>query len=383
MKRNLVTFLLLVAGFFALYALTAQRGFGWGDSGEFQHRILDIPLAQGLVCGCDSFATAHPLHMLFGKAVAWTPFGVTLVSSFWGAMAVGGLFLCTRKWRLAVLFGLAHAFWWLSCVAEVYTMTTALLAFEVALLMRFVKGGRWVDLAAMMFVNGLNLCVHNVALLSLPVYGIMLLTHGRRCLREIPFAAVAWAAGAGIWIFGFFSRGPADVLFGGYSGAALGFWPENWKITGFNYALAFLSVVVPLLIFRWRDRASRNFVGLTWPVISLATIHLLFWIRYFNVSQFTFFLPTIFFMYLLLSGVEIRRTRFQSLVAMQLLLPVLAYLVLSQFAVPKWYTYHPHRNEAAYFALPWKFHDNSADICAAEVGGVWNGYPNCRRESDE
>ena len=58
-------FAALVAAFFALYALTAQRGVGWGDSGEFQHRILDLP--DGILGGCESFAVAHPLYVALGK----------------------------------------------------------------------------------------------------------------------------------------------------------------------------------------------------------------------------------------------------------------------------------------------------------------------------
>ena len=34
-------FLSLACGFFALYALTAQRGLGWGDSAEFQDWVLN------------------------------------------------------------------------------------------------------------------------------------------------------------------------------------------------------------------------------------------------------------------------------------------------------------------------------------------------------
>ena len=65
----------LFTAFFALYAFTAQRGLGWGDSGEFQHRILD--LADGMTKGCDSLATAHPLYVLLGKCVASSPFAVS------------------------------------------------------------------------------------------------------------------------------------------------------------------------------------------------------------------------------------------------------------------------------------------------------------------
>ena len=237
----------------------------------------------------------------------------------------------------------------------------------------------------MMFVNGLNLCVHNVALLSLPVYGILLLSGWKRrnALADIAVAAVAWAAGAVLWVHAFVTRGPADVLFGGYGGAALGCWSTNWEVTLFNYALVLLSLVVPLLLVRWhfRDRACGKASAAPVPrvpvaVLALAAIHALFWVRYFNVSQFTFFLPTLFFVYLLLGRLEIGRTRFGALVPMQLLVPVLAYLVVSQVAVPNWYCgFHADRNDAAYFTLPWKFHDSSADRCAAQLSTPWNGYP--------
>ena len=379
-NRTLNGFLALSAGFFLLYALTAQRGLGWGDSGEFQYRILEVPLSAGLSSGCDSFATAHPLYVLFGKLVAHTPFEVTLLSSFFGALAVGGLFLCTRKVHLAILFGLSHAFWWLSCVAEVYTMMTAFIAFETFFLLRFLKRGSRSDLAVMMFLNGLDLCVHNVAMFSLPAYGIMLLLRGRRCWVEIPVAAVSWAVGASLWIYGLFSRGVTDVLFGGYGGAALGFWPENWTIAGFNYALTLLSVAVPAMMFvRCRRMGGRPLSGMPWEIVALALVHAFFWARYFNVSQFTFFLPTLFFLYMLLSHTEMRVAGLMVQGGIQLLLPIAACILLSGLTVPEWYSYHAYRNEASYFALPWKFHDDSADRCAMSLGGVWNGYPNCQR----
>lgn len=380
MNRFWTSALFLFLGFFALYALTAQRGLGWGDSGEFQYRILSLPWSAGLAAGTESFATSHPLYVLVGKLVAWSPYTVTLISSLFGALAVCGLYACTRRADLCVLFGLSHCFWWLSCVAEVYTMVTALLSFEVFFLLRFLRTGRRTDLAAMMFVNGINLCIHNVALLSLPVYGILLLSGWKRrnVLADIAVAAGAWAAGAVLWVYAFVTRGPADVLFGGYGGAALGFWSTNWKVTLFNYALVSISLVVPLLLVRWHFRARARACAPRVPraVLALAAMHALFWVRYFNVSQFTFFLPTLFFVYLLLARLEIGRTRFRALLPMQVLLPVMAYLIASQVPVPAWYrNLHADRNEAAYFMLPWKCHDTSADRCAAQLSAPWNGYP--------
>ena len=92
----------LFTAFFALYAFTAQRGFGWGDSGEFQHWILDgkdISSSAG-------FSNLHPLYLVVARAFASSPFGVTLVSSFFGALAVAGFFFLSRNLAVAVLFGL-------------------------------------------------------------------------------------------------------------------------------------------------------------------------------------------------------------------------------------------------------------------------------------
>ena len=107
LKRTSSRFLVLALGFFALYALTAQRGLGWGDSAEFQDWILNH---AEWICGTQ-FSNAHPFYVVFCRLVAGTPFAVTLVSAFFGALSVGGLYLCTRQVALSVLFGLSHMLW--------------------------------------------------------------------------------------------------------------------------------------------------------------------------------------------------------------------------------------------------------------------------------
>jgi hypothetical protein len=63
---------------------------------------------------------------------------------------------------------------------------------------------------------------------------------------------------------------------------------------------------------------------------------------------------------------------------MQLLLPLMAWQAAQELSLQdRLKARHKYRDEAAYFALPWKFNDDSADRCARELPGPWNGYPGC------
>lgn len=380
MRRKLLTFGLIVAGFLALYAVTAQRGLGWGDSGEFQHRILDC--AGGLLEGCDSFATAHPPYVLLAKLMCSTPYHVTFISCLFGALAVGAFYLCSRQIALTLIFGLSHAVWWLSCVAEVYTMSLTFVALETLCLLSYLRNRRLPWLIGLFFLNALHLNLHNIALLSLPVYAVLLVRDGRvnGVMRSL-LPILAWLAGAAYWLQALVVRGFADVLTGSYGAQATGILPENWMIAAFNLALASMSFFVPLALAWWnrslgsrRELAGRGFLA------ALLIVHFLFFVRYFIISQFTFVLPSLFFAYLLASAFELRRDRAIALAVIQLLLPLMAWQVLDQLPRPEFYARHKYRNDAAYFALPWKFADDSADRYAAELGGVWNGYPDCGRQ---
>lgn len=352
MKRFFGIFL----GFFALYALTAQRdGWAWGDSAEFQAWILD---GHSWICGAH-FSNAHPLYVAFCRLVASTNYGVNLVSAFFGALSVSGLSLCTRRVGLALVFGLTHMLWWNSCQAEVQTMNLALTVFETFLLLNFLRGGSWGWFAALSFLNGVHLEVHNFALLALPVYAAAFLVRarGRQVLLAVPCLAL-WALGACGWLLALSTRGVADVLVGDYGAKVAGFWPPNPTLTAFNFALAGLSFFAPLAIWWWGRKDARGeseVVKRTTPwIVALLIVNLLFWVRYFVPDQATFLLPTLSFAYLLVARFELRRDRVLALMAMQVLLPLMAWQVLAQLPRPSWKTRHEGRNDAAYFALPWK-----------------------------
>ena len=374
MKRQRLELLLLFAGFFALYALTAQRGVGWGDSAEFQDWILNH---SEFVCG-PQFSNAHPLYVSFCRLFAVGPTSVTLVSSLFGALAVVGLYLCTRRVAIAVLFGLSQMMWWLSCVAEVQTMSLAMTAFETWLFIEGLgrvrtgtsRGVLLLSFAALL--NGIHLSVHNFALLSLPVYAAAAICafvqRGENGVRRLSAAALcsiilSWFAGASIWMWHAFSRGLGDVLFGRYGAKVLGVAPASWTHAGFNLFIASISFAVPAALVWWSIksagfktllRGGTVFKGRFW-IVALFAVNFLFWIRYFVPDQSQFLLPTLFYAYILMKDVKIGANRLVALALMQVVLPILAYAAVSQLPVPEERRgLHDGRNDARYFTIPWR-----------------------------
>ena len=360
----------LFTAFFALYALTAQRGLGWGDSGEFQHWILD----GKNISASEGFSNLHPLYLAVAGAFASSPYSVTLVSSLFGALAVTGFFFLSRNLAVSVLFGLAHAVWWLSCVAEVYTMSLAFIVFETYFLLKWRDSGRMGPLAALAALNGLHLELHNIALLALPVYAFVFFSRAKAegwktSCRKGALAFAVWAVAASYWIWALIMRGPADVLVGNYGAEVAGLLPARWHVAVFNWALAAMSFAPVAMLFLFSRRVKKDAL-----LIALFAVHFVFWARYFIISQFTFVLPSLFFAFLAVAAANVRIRFALAVAAMELALPVAAYLTLSRVGFPSWYWSHPHRDDAAYFALPWKHNDDSADKCASEQSGPWDGY---------
>jgi hypothetical protein len=386
MLRRLKYFSALTLGAFVLYALTAQRGLGWGDSGQFQHWVLGCEAA---LCGA-SFSNSHPLYVWLARMVSVSPFHVTLVSSFFGALAVGGFYLCSRNLPLSALFASSHMLWWLSCVSEVQTMSLAFTVFGTLAFLRYLESGRSSWLFAAAFISGLHLEVHNFALLPMPVYIVGFLVQAKkmpvaRAVAVAVAAAALWAAGAAYWIAAVFDRGLADVLVGAYAAQVAGVIPSSPKLTLFNMMLASMSFLVPVALVWW-NRPGAFKGGLATAkgraIWAIFAVNFIFFIRYFVPDQATFALPSLFFAFLLVSHLKIGVSRFASLALMQIVLPVTAFYAASRLPIAEnLKARHMYRDEAAYFALPWKFNDDSADRCAAVTPGAWDGYPAGRKES--
>ena len=125
-----------------MYYMTLTPGLGGlVDAPKFQFigAILGVPHPPG-----------YPLYVLLSYGFSHLPFGslayrVNFMSAVWGAVTVGLLFLCARRagcnrfTSAVAALGLGHGvtFWSVAVVAEVYTLTTVLLAATLLALLRW------------------------------------------------------------------------------------------------------------------------------------------------------------------------------------------------------------------------------------------------------
>lgn len=403
-----ILYAILFTGSLALYLLSAQRGFSWQDSGEYQFRVLANDLRW-----CSGIARAHPLYIVMARgwmrlfpasAAAWA------INSFSGVgLSIALLLLADTVRRLtgqaragmvaAVTLALAHMAWWMGSMAEVYTWSLAFLMAEVDLAVAFLhqpdarSSRATLLLTALFAVNGLHASLHNFAFLNAAVWGCLLLAGFPRIpLRQIAvragLALTAWAVGAGallalaVEVYRAGSSLPEVVkslLFGVdlYRGLALGVTPPRLPLALFNYALAALSFISPCFLFafkgfRWVKPPFR------WPLLALSAIHLLFWIRYFVADQATFILPTLGLAALWAGcGAAALGRKGKSVVwvtlACGILLdlcvpPILAQGLARHPKAVRRTRLLPGREEWAYWLIPWKGNETSAQAFIGAVG---------------
>ncbi len=395
--RGIIAAALLVAGFAALYAFTAQRGLSWGDSGVYQYRMMtgDLPGPYGL-------ATAHPSYIFLGRLLSGLAgstarfWAMNAMSGLFMALAIGGFFCCAVRYcrsvhaaaLAAMTLGCAHMAWWLSCLAEVYTLSLCLLAAETACLLHLLRTENMRGFLLLALLNGLHFSVHNFALLALPVYGTIFVWRVSRCRPPLPRLLATAVGSATLWLLGAapllalavrhyrLGHGLQDtvvsVLLDHFGAQVSGLHGVSATITAFNFALAALSFTLPCWlapILRLRTRQPQllhrpPFSRETAALLALFGIHFLFWVRYRVADQATFILPTLFFAALFLSRalVGIRRPVAWGVAtaACAVLVPILAARGLNAFAPSSVRPPLPFRNDWNYFAIPWKNTETSA-----------------------
>ena len=256
---------------FVLYSLTAQQGVSWQDSGMLQFRII-----TGDYIGNLGLALAHPVYIAIARFFLLLPFGsewLSLSICSGAGMAVTlanvsilGWMLSGRLWIGAMTAGMLavmHTPWWLSTVTEVYTWNTALFSAELIVCIACLRRPSLYKVGALFFLAGLNVGVHNLALLSLPVYGLCVAVFV--CRRSLPFVAILIAAVACVcgaapfaWLViqetlqtGDVQAAVASMLFSGYSGQVFNVSP-NWILMGVNAALSSLNFMHAGLFCRGR-----------------------------------------------------------------------------------------------------------------------------------
>lgn len=387
--------------FLFVYGLTCQRGVAWQDSGIFQWRIFTADPVGWL-----GLALSHPLLIVLGEAASAVlpgelPWRMNMVSAIAAAMAVANLALLVRRlapdrplasWMAAGLFGLAHTPWWLATICESQMLYAAVFTLELNVLISLLRRPRAVLVLALGALNGLGLTAHNLALLALPVYGVVLIAMCTRAWatsaampRRLPWPAVlllplGWAAGASGMILLVAHQAQAtgllaavqSALFGrSWQGAVLGFTPASAShglgYVAYNFPNAGLPLAVVGLAALWRSQR-----GLAAALAALAAIHLLFAIRYQVADQFMFFVP-LYALIAVLAGLGMARAEQRwerswqpALLVLTLLLGPIVYAAApavahaAQVQLPGRKDL-PFRDHARYWLSPWKAGEDSAE----------------------
>lgn len=371
----------------ALYLVSMAPGVLWQDNGLAQVRVV-----QRDVTGILGLALSHPLFYVTAIAFQGLPFEssafkTNLVAPLFGALTVANLYWLLRQMTGrgmaaacgAIALAVSHAFWQHCAMPEVYTISTALLTAELLALWQFERTGRARWIGWLFFANGLSLSNHNLALLSLACYGLLVLwLLAKRVIKVSVFglSAGAWLLGAGLYLglvlrMLFSGAGARETLKSALVGV-------NFVQNVFNFSdlprLAVKSVLFLGLDFP-TPAALLAFVGLAVltrlpqrrfavTAAGLLAIHLLWAVHYNVPDQFEFFVPSLVLIALLIglgaaSFLSRHGRAWSRATIAAVLLPVLVYAVLPPLARAANFSLGakrdvPFRDTYAYFLRPWQ-----------------------------
>jgi hypothetical protein len=154
----------------ALYVRTLAPSLLYGDIAEFQTLSYTLGMTH---------ASGYPTQIIFGKLFTFLPFGdiayrVNLMSAFFGALAVGNVYLIVRLiggWRTAGLVAssaLATSvfFWRRTIIAESYGPAAGMLSIVwlAVLVWRQTDNWRWLFLAGL--AGGLSVGIHSTVVMT-------------------------------------------------------------------------------------------------------------------------------------------------------------------------------------------------------------------------
>lgn len=385
----------------ALYLLTSAPGLIWGDSGNAQLRVL-----LGHFFDRSDYSRSHITFYIICRGLsrlgADPARTATTVSALAGAVTVANTALLMAfftKRRTAIICGAtllmcSHALWHLSTVAEVNTLSTALLSLELVLVVGFLRRRRGGLLAAALLVNGLGLATHNMSLLMWPAYFVLVVC-ASRARSPIPWRTLALSGGAFvvgasplIALFVFLVRQDGDpahvfgeMLTGRYAvhvynstvPLRLLLKTAAYTLYSFPSPLVALSVVGAVVFWRTVDRAT------VWFFAAALFVYAVFAIRYNVPDQHVFLLHSYIFLAVLTAmGVDWlcakRASKALTAILIAIALPapliyaVTPTLLRQRFAevskkfLPK--RELPFRDNARWFLQPWHFAYHGPEVFA-------------------
>ncbi len=386
----------------SMYILTTQPGVCWQDSGARQLRIIN-----GDYVGDLGLALSHPLYIAIGRLFLEAPVSdpatrLNAASGVGMALAVANLviiivLLTGKRWigfAAGGAFAVMHTIWWLATITEVYAWNAAFMTAELLVLIFLVRSPKWQFASLLFFLNGLNVSIHNLALLALPVYVFVLVVLcKKKCLPIGVFmmAACGYCAGAFLFIVlvvnAVLATGDLwgtvhSALFGKYSKEVLSLG-ANWKYYKINAGILsfnLISVVLPLAVIGWRHMTQRIGTLLGRAFLTLTIIQFLFAVRYPVPDQFMFFVPSLVMVVIAFAiGVivlaEKSRKWFGGVVCacvLSLIIPPFVYANVSEIfnffeiKITRELS-RPFRDELKYWAVPWKASERSAEQFAIEA----------------
>ncbi len=361
----------------------------------FQYRVMTADFVGEL-----GLALAHPLYIAAGQLTRLAGPGLSpfLLNAFSGlgmavaaanVAAIAAIWTCRRWIGLAVAAMLltAHTAWWLATIAEVYTWSVAGLTAEIWVLTRLLDRPTSRKLALLAGVNGLGLCLHNLALLALPVYvavTVVLICRRHLPARSLAIAAAVWILASGPYLamtvhLAVETSDPAgairSALVGQYATQVLNVakTSENFRANMALTALNFASLLAPLAMLGLILLPRRLGRRLGWTILAITAVELLFFIRYNVPDQFTFFLPSLAMLCLagavglsaLADASRTGRALAMAASVLSVLLPPIVYAAgpglihRAGIRVSRSRSL-PYRDEARYWMVPWKHNEDSA-----------------------
>lgn len=384
----------------AFFVFSMAPGVLWQDSGMAQVRVL-----RGDLVGHLGLALSHPLYYVLAITFQILPFAepafkTNLVSALFGAVTVANVFLLLQlatgsRWAAAigaVSLAVAHTFWQHCALAEVYTVSTALLSAELLCIQQHAVSGKPRWLILLFLFNGLGVSNHMLAALGLPCYVVLvfwLVWHRRLRPAMLPWLALAWIAGAALYlglIIERLSAGAAfagtihSALFGtGYADNVLNVIPSRKQLVnsvlylGLNFPTPVALLIVPGLV----GLCTLRLGTLRAMLLALLVIHLGWAVRYDVPDQYTFFIPSVV---LLAVVIGFGATRFLqnrsgtwriALIAAAAF-PAVVYVPLPRIARGAGLRLGssrtvPYRDEYSYFLRPWRTGYRGAERFAREL----------------
>lgn len=386
----------------ALYTVSCAPGLLWQDSGLIQYRAWHNDL-EGFL----GLALSHPLYYILAISVKYVPAGgftykVNLVSAIAAAVAVANVFLFVRLWLgrsfpalvAALTLALSHTFWRHACIAETYTLWTALFTGELIVLLRYFQTNRLHYLYGLGVLNGLSIAVHVLAVIPLVCYAVLLafLRFQRQVRwRDLAIVALLWIAGALPYEYLIVKNAiqTGDVA-GTLSCAAFG---RSWQGAVLNTSLS-MKMAQENLLYILFNFPSPNILlffagcfglfkvspsrGLRNVLFGLLMLFFVFAFRYTVPDRYAFFIP-FYCMAAILTGVGTRLLRdWTNHKAVTLLVLLFGVLPVGLYAMAPALAGRmslnigtrndiPYRDDDSYFLQPWKTGYRGAERFAGEA----------------